>query len=219
MTERIDNESLDALLARLADECLASPEELAAYEAEQRRQRIFGLRCPLAIERALLVGRDEHGFELRETDSERRLAAARRKGKRLVVLQGPPGTGKTMAVARALVEDERARWVTTTEYCRFAPWDPALDGFRYVPVLGLDDLGVEHTHDRKKIEQLIYERHAEGRTTWCTTNLTPDQFKAAYDSRVVSRLGEVGQWCQCAEVVRPGPKQHRLKLVQEEQRK
>jgi DNA replication protein DnaC len=177
-------------------------EWLAEQAEQERRERIWSLRLPLAIERSLLTGVDEHGARLTVTDAERRLTEWMGKGRRIIVLQGVPGTGKSYAMARALAASDRARWVKAAEFGALAPWDPAVDGYRYVPLLGIDDLGLEHRQGRQRIEELICDRHGGAKVTIATTNQTSKEFAGAYSQRVLSRIREVGVWMECTEVVR-----------------
>lgn len=208
--------TLEEVMRRVGDLVTSedATERLEEQREQARRYRIWALRLPLTIERALLVGHDCHGAALRETTAERLLSDHLAKGKRIIVLQGEAGTGKSYAVARNLSSVERALWVKAADYGVLAPWDPAVDGYRYVPVLAIDDLGLEPASRRARIEELLCDRHAEDKTTLATTNLSAKEFGAAYSERVLSRLREVGAWVQCREVVRAGSPagQQRLKL-------
>ena len=73
------------------------------------------------------------------------------------------------------------------EYCR------TMQKLCSVPILVLDDLGAEGHHAdfvRSKLEQIIFQRHANGRALIITTNLSPAGLAKLYPSRIMERLRE-----------------------------
>ena len=73
------------------------------------------------------------------------------------------------------------------EYCR------TMQKLCSVPILVLDDLGAEGHHAdfvRSKLEQIIFQRHANGRALIITTNLSPARLAKLYPGRIMERLRE-----------------------------
>ena len=73
------------------------------------------------------------------------------------------------------------------EYCR------TMQKLCSVPILVLDDLGAEGHHAdfvRSKLEQIIFQRHANGRALIITTNLSPAGLAKLYPGRIMERLRE-----------------------------
>ena len=73
------------------------------------------------------------------------------------------------------------------EYCR------TMQKLCSVPILVLDDLGAEGHHAdfvRSKLEQIIFQRHANGRSLIITTNLSPAGLARLYPGRIMERLRE-----------------------------
>lgn len=66
-----------------------------------------------------------------------------------------------------------------------------------VPLLIIDDLGLEPLDDRRAavaVEELFHARQSSHVRTIVTTNLTPEEAKRRYSERVFSRLSKTGQW-------------------------
>jgi DNA replication protein DnaC len=66
-----------------------------------------------------------------------------------------------------------------------------------VPLLVVDDLGLEPLDDRRAavaVEELFHARQSEDVRTIVTTNLTPDEARRRYSERVFSRLAQSGRW-------------------------
>ncbi|MGM9539535.1 ATP-binding protein [Anaerovibrio sp.] len=62
-----------------------------------------------------------------------------------------------------------------------------------VPLLVLDDLGAEGHHAdfvRSKLEQIVFQRHANNRALIITTNLSPQKLAGLYSGRIMDRLRE-----------------------------
>ena len=73
------------------------------------------------------------------------------------------------------------------EYCR------TMQKLCSVPILVLDDLGAEGHHAdfvRSKLEQIIFQRHANGRALIITTNLSPAGLAKLYPGHIMERLRE-----------------------------
>ena len=61
-----------------------------------------------------------------------------------------------------------------------------------MPLILLDDLGSERDHALSAVPDVIFEREAEGLSTWVTTGLTREQLMKRYGLGVVARLFERG---------------------------
>lgn len=131
-----------------------------------------------------------------------------------LLLEGPVGTGKSglasamlMAVAR-LYEIEIRYWKITdllrkereTFDSGFSD-TPPLEAAMHVPLLALDDLGIEKPSEwtQECISDLIDSRYSNNRKTILTTNLDAAGLKAQYGVRVADRLREM-----CATLVLDG---------------
>jgi hypothetical protein len=109
----------------------------------------------------------------------------------ILVLSGHTGCGKSSAAAFALA-GRTGIWIHAPDLSR-----PPLDGdsgddrMRYCGLLVLDDVGTEHSpsgYAAKRICSVLEHREGNRRPTIVTTNLTAEQFKAAYGERLASRL-------------------------------
>jgi hypothetical protein len=126
---------------------------------------------------------------------------------------GASGTGKTtlaVALLRALFESKIAAHPLTRDDdvdailrdCRFAhahrlgsaalvPGDPAeIKRAMRASVLLLDDLDKDADIKSNPVPALIADRHAEGRMTWITTELTPAGIAARYGDGIARRICE-----------------------------
>ena len=109
----------------------------------------------------------------------------------ILVLSGHTGCGKSSAAAFALA-DRTGIWIHAPDLAR-----PPLDGnngddrMRYCGLLVLDDVGTEYSprgYAANRICSVLEHREGNRRPTIVTTNLTAEQFKAAYGERLASRL-------------------------------
>ena len=123
-----------------------------------------------------------------------------------LILTGPCGTLKTTFACSIMLEafahgiEARFELVMSMldrlvmleksnkdEYCR------TMQKLYSVPLLVLDDLGAEGHHAdfvRSKLEQIIFQRHANGRALIITTNLSPAGLAKLYPGRIMERLRE-----------------------------
>lgn len=123
-----------------------------------------------------------------------------------LILTGPCGTLKTTFACSIMLEGfahgiearfelvmsllDRLVMLEKTnngEYCR------TMRRLCTVPLLVLDDLGAEGRHAdfvRSKLEQIIFQRHANNRSIIITTNLTPRNMAGMYSGRIMDRLRE-----------------------------
>lgn len=119
-----------------------------------------------------------------------------------LLLYGRPGTGKTGLAVAALwaAWGEHARpgrfahVATLLDACRAYAGDPhgpdPLDALRRTPLLILDDLGAQRLTDfgEERLYVLLHARHAEGRGTLVTSNLTPTRLAGLLSERLAWRL-------------------------------
>lgn len=141
----------------------------------------------------------------------------------ILVLSGGVGTGKTVAACERIREYVYAieKWSPLAQYdtspsfrealpvwcsaCELARIDHfsalAVDQFKDVPLLVVDDLGSEY-NDAKGffaalLDEVIDNRYANKLATVITTNLNAAGFADRYGSRVVDRLREAGRFISC----------------------
>ena len=118
-----------------------------------------------------------------------------------LVFEGPYGCGKThlaVAIANQRLESagEQVMFITAPDLLDLlrmtiggesdASFDAYFERIRNIPLLALDDLGVENPSDwaREKLFQLLNHRHVSGLPTVITTNAPVE----ALDPRVSSRI-------------------------------
>lgn len=141
-----------------------------------------------------------------------------------VVLYGPTGRGKTFAMAamsRAMREAREPRsyvdrwidWFEQLEDMQRAwkmrgedanRFDPFAWAGRVPEMLFVDDVGSEkgkflEEHGIERFAWLVNERYRCNRVLSFTTNLTPDEIKERYGTRVISRLHETTTWIELSE--------------------
>lgn len=125
-----------------------------------------------------------------------------RNGKGLI-LMGPVGTGKTslaISILRAAINQGHNGYLISMtslfdtlltlskgpseHYLKFE------NRIRNSPLLVLDDFGAEYSSEwvQQKVASIIADREGRGRATVITSNLSVEQIKNAYDSRVYDRL-------------------------------
>lgn len=120
-----------------------------------------------------------------------------------IVYEGPYGCGKThlaVAIANARLEmfGDRVLFITAPDLLDFLrttfnsdaeiSYDESFDRIRNIPLLALDDLGVENPSGwaKEKLFQLLNHRHVEALPTVITTNTALDEL----DPRISSRMME-----------------------------
>ncbi len=121
-----------------------------------------------------------------------------------VVYEGPFGCGKThlaVAIANARLEQfgEQVLFITAPDLLDFlrmsysphaeASYDEYFERIRNVPLLVLDDLGVENPSPwaKEKLFQLLNFRHAQPLPTVITTNTSFDELDPRISSRMMQR--------------------------------
>lgn len=130
-----------------------------------------------------------------------------------LMLCGTPGTGKTTMLRAmqmltnslqdfALFSDERVRAdlhriiIVTAKDIAHAP-DADIAKWRHVGCLAIDDLGAEpaevmtYGNVVTPLTDLIEYRYAQHKTTLFTTNLTAEQLRDKYGTRITDRLNEM----------------------------
>lgn len=154
----------------------------------------------------------------KEQDEERRVIAAVRHGRSMLLL-GPTGVGKTYqaygAVRDLAVTGVKAIWTVTTVGNLYAALQPryGIDSetefrrYAYAQILLLDDLGAggkvsEFTENVNF--RLINHRYEHGLPTLFTTNVPPKELAGKLGDRCASRLTEM-----CQRVVVTGPDRRR----------
>lgn len=145
------------------------------------------------------------------------LAAAKEwwlSGKPVLLLLGGVGSGKTTAAGWVLLRQlereagvthpsgghpvDPAMFATAAEFNGLSDYHPEsrawLERLCRCALLVLDDLGTERMGDGELscVQRVIGERHATGRRTVLTSNLTAEAFRARYGERVADRIREVG---------------------------
>jgi DNA replication protein DnaC len=197
-------ESIAAIAARTA-----TPEHAEAVALDRARQARMARRAVAAIatqrglpaqEELRAVATNPNPVLTPALEAVRNIAAwrgARRRGV-VRVLAGPPGTGKTCAAAWTCLWDApdhprevSALFVAAAEIGRtprnnYSEHLAAWRRWTEMPLLVIDDLGLEGEAAREGLALLLLERYDAGRVTICTANL-PD---AAVGARYLA--GEIG---------------------------
>lgn len=198
------SESLQAIAARTA-----TPAHAEAVALDRQRQATLARRAvaTLARERCLpdadelrRVAQSPHPTTTPALEAVQAVAAWR-GGRRLGVvrvLAGPPGTGKSCAAAWACLWDSPGRprdvsalFVHAAEMGRtprnnYSEHLAAWRRWTEMPLLVIDDLGLEGSAAADAIGLLLLERYDASRVTLATANLTAEAFGARYLS------GDVG---------------------------
>lgn len=179
--------------------------ELLAQEAMARGDLETHLRrVGVPMERVQNLRATSEGFQSMEAAR----SFIRLRQKLLLILIGPPGVGKTVAAA-TVVKDACERWPwnsqATGQLAEPAAFMPAsqltsLSSFehvdqerlrylRRVPLLVLDEAGEEATqYGRGLLMTLLSERHAAGRRSVVTSNLTVEAFRERYGTALLDRV-------------------------------
>ena len=118
-----------------------------------------------------------------------------------LVLSGPKGCGKSTAGAYYLWDKTRSmtaspprdmRWWTASRVARVSGYNDHLEKMMSVPLMVIDDLGVEYLdkngYFNHRLDELIDERYSNYRKTIITTNLNSEDFQARYGGRVADRI-------------------------------
>ena len=118
-----------------------------------------------------------------------------------LVLSGPKGCGKSTAAAYYLWEKTKQaeaelpkdrRWWTASRVARVSGFNDQLENMMKLPVMVIDDLGVEYLdkngYFNHRLDELIDERYSNYRKTIITTNLNPEDFQSRYEQRVTDRI-------------------------------
>ena len=138
-------------------------------------------------------------FETEAMQTVKKFLEAPREGWCLV-LSGPKGCGKSTAAAYYLWEKTKSlavmpttrRWWTGSRVGRVSGYanahqDP-LEDMMKLPVMVIDDLGVEYLDKNGFANELFDERWGNYRKTIITTNLNSKDFQQRYEQRVTDRI-------------------------------
>lgn len=127
---------------------------------------------------------------------------------RRVVFVGPAGSGKTslaIAMFKAALDAEQPResrraghlYVSAYRLAKARAMHPLGEGEAPLvsqalsaPVLLLDEVGGEDVRHASAVAEVIYERHADGRTTWITTGADPEKLATRYGGGIARRIFE-----------------------------
>ena len=120
-----------------------------------------------------------------------------------LVLAGPKGCGKSTAGAYYLWNKTKSmasappkdmRWWTASRVARVSGFNDHLEKMMSVPLMVIDDLGVEYLdkngYFNHRLDELIDDRYSNYRKTIITTNLNSQDFQARYGDRVADRIRE-----------------------------
>ena len=120
-----------------------------------------------------------------------------------LVLAGPKGCGKSTAGAYYLWDKTKSmtssppknmRWWTASRVARVSGYNDHLDEMMSVPLMVIDDLGVEYLdkngYFNHRLDELIDDRYSNYRKTIITTNLNAKDFQTRYGARVADRIRE-----------------------------
>jgi hypothetical protein len=128
-------------------------------------------------------------------------------GEAHVAFVGPPGAGKTSLAAamfRACAAADpdtgalvRYRWVSSHALAKARAGQPLgegeapiVDACLEASLLVLDELGGEDPRYASAVAEVLFERHAQARTTWVTTGVGPKEIAARYGGGIARRVFE-----------------------------
>jgi DNA replication protein DnaC len=189
-----------------------SPEEVAAYEAEEQRRetaRVAEVLQLLGVPRRV---RDT----LAKPAETRALAlvrewAAQPESAWCVVLSASYGVGKSTAagwwLSQACASVQPApglfrRWWPASEIAALDMYGEDYKRLCECQSLVIDDVGAEYADQKgafaSKFDRLIDARYREYRRTVITTNLDAKAFVERYDRRIFDRLRDGGKWLSWA---------------------
>jgi len=175
---------------------MAAADERADLEWRTRKTEIQLGRMPLAY-RGAQVPRTPSGAIAMSW-----LLGYRRGDVKPLAILGPTGTGKTytaMALARLLLTEDHVPVTIITAADLMAALRPSsvsehadldLMAYAVAPVMVLDDLGAERMSEwtEEQLYRLADERSRNARPTIVTSNMTGEQLRERYGSRVIGRL-------------------------------
>ncbi len=138
------------------------------------------------------------------TDAVQKAMAWDYSARNVAVLSGPPGTGKTVAAATWMLHTTwDMQFVRSATFAASSRYDQETRE-RWFGATGLvlDDLGAEYLDGKGSfmvdLDELIDTYYGNRRPLIITTNLTADEFKKRYGSRVEDRIRECAQWITVA---------------------
>lgn len=118
-----------------------------------------------------------------------------------LVLSGPKGCGKSTAAAHYLMKNTHGtieslpktqRWWTSANISRVSSYREELESLMRIPILVIDDLGVEYIDKNgfflSRLDELIDARWGNFKRTIITTNLNRKDFQDRYDQRITDRI-------------------------------
>lgn len=189
--------------SQLAAEAQAKRDAVAASD-RARERRNAGERFQGRIQDGLLDSIVREDAALISTKAWEAVCKWKDSDKPILVLCGGTGSGKTVAVARYAIDKRYFQSLRAIRIgAHYEQWTSdreskieALD--LRASLLIIDDLGQEAQEDRRSfaaLEEIVDSRQSMKTRTIFTTNLTPEQIKARYPERMLSRLA------QCAMVV------------------
>lgn len=123
-----------------------------------------------------------------------------------VAFVGPPGAGKTslaIAMFRAAVlagsasGKSRYRYTSAHALAKARAGHPLGEGEAPLvescmrsPLVLIDEIGGEDARYSSAVAEVIYERHAEGRPTWVTSGVGPQELASRYGGGIARRIFE-----------------------------
>ena len=181
-------------------------EEAPSRETATRHDIACAIRAQGVPERIISVFIEPDGPKLTDaTKAVVKFLTAPREAWCLV-LAGNPGTGKSTAAAHYLWvtadttktgPSTAQRWWTAHEVSRVSQYhqsgvESGLEKLMRIPVLVIDDLGVEYLDKNgffsSRFDEIMDSRYNNFRKTIITTNLNSEDFQKRYGKRVTTRI-------------------------------